>query len=54
MDIVTGILPNGEILCLLTVHGAILDGSKLLLWSPKAVTKLAPATERSAPSLGVR
>lgn len=51
-EIVTGILPSGEILCPLTVRGATLDGSKLLLWSPNAVTKLGPATERSAPESG--
>lgn len=52
MEIMTGILPNGEILCPLTVRGATLDGSKLLLWSPRAVTRLGPATERSAPESG--
>ena len=34
------------------LRGTTPDGSKLLLWSLKAVTKLGPATERSAPESG--
>ena len=48
----TGNLPMGLILCLLTVHGMMCDGNGLSLWSPSCLIMSISATETSASESG--